>query len=69
MKSQRWKDILDFTAREKRGVIILVGILFVVIGLKVFQPWDKNKEAIDFSAYESDIDRFESDLTTDPETQ
>jgi DNA uptake protein ComE-like DNA-binding protein len=69
MKSQRWKDILDFTAREKRGVIILVGILLVVIGLKVFQPWDKNKEAIDFSEYESDIDRFESDLTAEPGTQ
>ncbi|MDA3910692.1 MAG: helix-hairpin-helix domain-containing protein [Bacteroidales bacterium] len=69
MKSQRWKDILDFTAREKRGVIILIGILLVVIGLKVLQPWDQNKEAIDFSAYESDIDRFESDLAAEPEAQ
>jgi len=69
MKSQRWKDILDFTAREKRGVIILVGILLVVIGLKVFQPWSQEKEAIDFSAYESDIDRFEADLVEDATTQ
>jgi len=62
MKSQRWKDILDFTSREKRGVVILVAILLITIGLKVFQPWNQNKEAIDFSAYESDIDRFESEL-------
>ncbi|MEA1872863.1 MAG: helix-hairpin-helix domain-containing protein [Bacteroidota bacterium] len=69
MKSQRWKDILDFSAREKRGVIILIGILLLVIGLKVLQPWNQNKEAIDFSVYESDIDRFEAELVEASNTQ
>ncbi len=62
MRSQRWKDILDFSAREKTGVLVLIVVLILLVVVKIIQPWGSDKKAIDFSDYEAEIDRFESEL-------
>lgn len=62
MRSQRWKDILDFSAREKTGVLVLIVVLILLVVVKIVQPWGSDKKVIDFSDYEAEIDRFESEL-------
>jgi DNA uptake protein ComE-like DNA-binding protein len=63
MKSGKWKDLFSFSSREKRGLIVLVGILMILVVIRIWSPWDNSEDNIhDFSGYESDIDRFEMSL-------
>ncbi|MFP4663014.1 MAG: helix-hairpin-helix domain-containing protein [Bacteroidales bacterium] len=64
--SNKWKDILAFTTREKRGVIVLVILLLLLISIKVWSPWNRDEhEMYDFSGFESEINRFEMKLAAD----
>ncbi|MFO7879403.1 MAG: helix-hairpin-helix domain-containing protein [Bacteroidales bacterium] len=64
--SNKWKDILAFTTREKRGVIVLVILLLLLISIKVWSPWNQDEdEMYDFSGYESEINRFEMKLAAE----
>ncbi|MFO7789133.1 MAG: helix-hairpin-helix domain-containing protein [Bacteroidales bacterium] len=63
MKSQKWKDLMAFSAREKRGISVLVIIVLMLITLRVWEPWNnKKRDVYDFSEYEAEIDRFEVNL-------
>ncbi len=62
MKSQGWKDMLDFSSREKRGIVVLLTLLLIVIAVRVWKPWDKTSESFDFTGYEAEIDSFEASL-------
>ncbi len=53
MKSQGWKDMLDFSSREKRGIVVLLTLLFIVIVVRVWKPWDKTSKSFDFTGYEA----------------
>ncbi len=64
MKSQKWKDLMSFSAREKRGISVLIIVILVLIILRVWAPWkNTDRQVYDFSGYEADIDKFEMQLT------
>jgi len=63
MRAGKWKDLFSFSSREKRGLMVLVFILIVLIVLRIWSPWDRAEDKLhDFSGYEADIDRFEMNL-------
>ncbi|MGC9330850.1 MAG: ComEA family DNA-binding protein [Bacteroidales bacterium] len=64
MKSQKWKDLMAFSAREKRGLRVLIVAVLLLIVLRVWAPWkNSDLQVYDFSGYEADIDKFEMQLT------
>ncbi|MEA3448241.1 MAG: helix-hairpin-helix domain-containing protein [Bacteroidota bacterium] len=64
MKSQKWKDLMAFSAREKRGLSVLIVVVLLLIVLRVWAPWkNSDLQVYDFSGYEADIDKFEMQLT------
>ena len=65
MRSQGWKDMMDFSSREKRGVVVLLSLLVLLIIIRFWQPWDKSADKYDFTGYEADIDGFEASLKED----
>ena len=55
------KDYFSFTQGEKRGVIFLLAIIFLlIIAIPITTFFDKN-EAVDFSAFEAAITQFEKE--------
>ncbi len=70
MKSQKWKDLLAFSAREKRGISVMIAVILLLIILRVWAPWKNNDlQVYDFSGYEADIDKFEMQLTQKPKSK
>jgi DNA uptake protein ComE-like DNA-binding protein len=63
MKSQHWKDLFDFTAREKRGILVLVSFIIILVGIRIAEPWERESDSYDFSGFEAEIERFEAGLT------
>jgi DNA uptake protein ComE-like DNA-binding protein len=64
MKSQKWKDVMAFSSREKHGIVVLISVIVILVLIKALHPYYSNdKENFDFSDYESEIDRFEMSLS------
>lgn len=56
------KDYFAFTRGEKRGAVVLLLIIFILIALQFFTDVFKNSEQTDFSEFEQEINAFEKKL-------
>nr|MDA3819455.1 helix-hairpin-helix domain-containing protein [Candidatus Delongbacteria bacterium] len=55
---------MAFSAREKRGLSVLIIVILLLIVLRVWAPWkNTDLQVYDFSGYEAEIDIFEMHLT------
>lgn len=56
------KELLTFSKGERKGIIVLLIILFIVISAKLFSGYFKNYKSYDFTDFETKVADFEQQL-------
>lgn len=57
------KEILTFTKGERKGIIVLLIILFIVILAKIFSGYFLNNKEYDYSEFDKEIAEFEKQIS------
>lgn len=57
-----WKDFIHFTQREKRGLLVLITLIFLVLLVNVTMPYWLKSAPVDFTEFKAEVDAYYDSL-------
>ncbi len=61
---QQIKDYFSFSKTERRGIVVLLGFIILLVAIYVLIPYMVSYEKIDFSEFQKEVTEFENALNT-----
>ena len=59
-RKEELKELLSFTSGEKKGVLVLIALIVIVILVNIFVDFKSHNETADFKPFEDEVLAFEA---------